>query len=190
MWCAAVSCAFAGVVLLAVGGIAATIEMRKYELRAAQAGKLAQGTYQPMHIDIAAYADLSVPAANHATLGACPVSARSGITTIQISAERSLAHTRHQARRYFYYRSRAFALCRAGTRTTASRTWPKGRGGGLCIQLCGAGTCHFRHGCAAGRHSDDCLPACCIPKAARSAGVCDLYNLIHLRLPNVSEGRL
>ena len=33
------SCAFAGLVLLAVGGIAATIEMRKYELRAAQAGK-------------------------------------------------------------------------------------------------------------------------------------------------------
>ncbi|CAL5221713.1 g3954 [Coccomyxa viridis] len=40
----AVSCAFAGVVLLAVGGIAATIEMRKYELRAAQAGQ-AQGQW-------------------------------------------------------------------------------------------------------------------------------------------------
>ena len=35
---AAVSCACAGFVLLAVGGIAATIELQKYELRSAQAG--------------------------------------------------------------------------------------------------------------------------------------------------------
>ena len=39
-WCAAVSCACAGMVLLAVGGIAATIEMRKYDLRATQAGRI------------------------------------------------------------------------------------------------------------------------------------------------------
>lgn len=37
--CAAVSCACAGLILLAIGGIAATLEMRKLELRSAPAGE-------------------------------------------------------------------------------------------------------------------------------------------------------
>jgi hypothetical protein len=37
--CAAVSCACAGLILLAIGGIAATLEIRKFELRSAPAGE-------------------------------------------------------------------------------------------------------------------------------------------------------